>query len=155
MIHKVAAVVCQLLPNGTVMFLLVRSRGGSRWTFPKGGIDSSDASPATAAAREALEEAGVTGEIDPVPLGTYRRLRPARKFSEGEVEQVQAWLLRFLTIRSAGEPGRRPTWLDYHHAVLAFRGNPDDPIFTDQLIALLDAAAARLRRSAAPRPSLP
>lgn len=151
-LDKVAAVCCRPVAGGDVMFLLVRSRGGSRWTFPKGSMEISDPGRAAAAAREALEEAGVTGDVDPQPLGTYRRMRPARKWPEGGVEEeVEAWLLVVTGIRSAGEPGRRPTWLSHAEAAAAFRRNPDDPGYTGQLCAILDAARARLF-PAAPSP---
>jgi 8-oxo-dGTP pyrophosphatase MutT (NUDIX family) len=143
-LHKVAAVCCRPVSNGNVMFLLVRSRGGNRWTFPKGTVDASDASPAAAAAREALEEAGVVGTIDPVPLGTYRKAVPARKFEQGEEEEVEAWLQIFTGTRSIGEPGRRPTWFLLERAAMAFRSNPDDPIYTEGLCRILYAAKARL-----------
>lgn len=143
---KVAAVCCSPSAGGTVMFLLVRSRNGSRWTFPKGTVEPTDASPATAAAREALEEAGITGVTDPVPLGSYQRLRPVRKWADGadEIETVQAWLHVFTGIQSTGEPGRRPTWFTTAQAAAAFRSNPDDAVFNEQLCAMLERACARL-----------
>ncbi len=143
--QKVAAVCCRPVSNGDVMFLLVRSRGGNRWTFPKGTVEPTDVSPAAAAAREALEEAGAVGVIDPVPLGVYRKVVPARKFLQaGDEEEVQAWLHLFTGIRGAGEPGRRPTWFLHSRAALAFRGNPDDAVYREQLCDILDAAKARL-----------
>ena len=42
-----------------------------RWVIPKGNLPSGLA-PHDGAAKEALEEAGVTGAICPVPLGTFR-----------------------------------------------------------------------------------
>jgi 8-oxo-dGTP pyrophosphatase MutT (NUDIX family) len=144
-LQKVAAVCCRPVANGDVMFLLVRSRGGNRWTFPKGTIEVTDASPAAAAEREALEEAGVVGTIDPLPLGTYRKSVPARKFLQSEPEEeVQAWLFLFTGIRSAGEFGRRPTWFNYERAAAAFRTNPDDAVYIEELCRILAAAKARL-----------
>jgi len=57
--------------EGVVVFLLVTSRRTGRWIFPKGRLVAG-APPWQSAAREALEEAGVVGSIDPVPAGTYR-----------------------------------------------------------------------------------
>lgn len=51
--------------------LLVTSRGTGRWVLPKGWIEFSDPDPAEAAAREALEEAGVIGEIHKAGIGFY------------------------------------------------------------------------------------
>jgi 8-oxo-dGTP pyrophosphatase MutT (NUDIX family) len=57
--------------DGQVVFLLVTSRHSGRWIFPKGAL-SEKLTPWESAAREALEEAGVTGEIAEVPIGSYR-----------------------------------------------------------------------------------
>ena len=57
--------------NDRVVFLLVTSRRTGRWIFPKGSI-SSGLSAWESAAKEAQEEAGVTGEIDTTPIGTYQ-----------------------------------------------------------------------------------
>lgn len=50
--------------------LLITSRETRRWVIPKGwpmkGLDAH-----TAAAREAFEEAGVEGEVDPLAVGFY------------------------------------------------------------------------------------
>lgn len=54
-----------------VVFLLVTSRRTGRWIFPKGSI-STGMSAWDSAAKEALEEAGVTGEIGIEPIGRYQ-----------------------------------------------------------------------------------
>ena len=54
-----------------VVFLLVTSRRSGRWIFPKGSI-STGHTAWDSAAKEALEEAGVIGRIDPNPVGTYQ-----------------------------------------------------------------------------------
>ena len=53
-----------------VEILLVTSRESRRWIIPKGWPMRGRA-PHEAAAQEALEEAGVVGRIEPIPLGTY------------------------------------------------------------------------------------
>ena len=50
--------------------LLVTSRGTGRWVIPKGNLGKREA-PHMAAAREAMEEAGVAGAVCPSPLGIY------------------------------------------------------------------------------------
>lgn len=57
--------------EGRVAFLLITTRRTGRWIFPKGGLEIGLA-PWESAAHEALEEAGVTGEISQVPVGSYR-----------------------------------------------------------------------------------
>jgi len=50
--------------------LLITSRGSKRWILPK-GWPAKNLTLAETAAREAEEEAGVTGDIDQDPVGTY------------------------------------------------------------------------------------
>jgi predicted phosphate transport protein (TIGR00153 family) len=57
--------------DSAVSVLLVTSRESRRWVVPKGNIAPGMASH-VAAAVEAEEEAGVTGAVCPVPLGSYR-----------------------------------------------------------------------------------
>jgi 8-oxo-dGTP pyrophosphatase MutT (NUDIX family) len=58
--------------------LLVTSRETRRWVTPKGGR-MAGRTDAKAAAQEALEEAGVEGEIADRPLGTFRYLKVLRR----------------------------------------------------------------------------
>jgi 8-oxo-dGTP pyrophosphatase MutT (NUDIX family) len=60
--------------HGEVVFLVITSRRSGRWIFPKGApIDGLE--PWQVAAREALEEAGVEGDVDTHPIGSYRTLK--------------------------------------------------------------------------------
>lgn len=95
----VAAVPVRPRPAGGLEFLLVRTRSGERWTFPKGGCESGEA-PDEAAAREALEEAGATGRVVGEPLGSYRY---------GD-DRVTAFLLLVETAGEPHEPWREPAW---------------------------------------------
>lgn len=54
-----------------IVFLLVTSRRTGRWIFPKGSV-STGMTPWDSAAKEALEEAGVSGVIDATPVGSYQ-----------------------------------------------------------------------------------
>lgn len=49
---------------------LVTSRSGRRWVVPKGCLETGK-SPAEIALQEAWEEAGLTGVLDPDPVGSY------------------------------------------------------------------------------------
>jgi 8-oxo-dGTP pyrophosphatase MutT (NUDIX family) len=60
--------------NGRVEILLITSRESRRWVLPKGWPMKGKA-PQEAAAVEAYEEAGVTGEIDPTSVGSYRYIK--------------------------------------------------------------------------------
>ena len=57
--------------DNRVVFLLVTSRRTGRWIFPKGSI-SAGMSAWDSAAKEAMEEAGVTGEIGTTAIGSYQ-----------------------------------------------------------------------------------
>lgn len=57
--------------DGRMAFLLITTRRSGKWIFPKGAIEPG-LTPWASAAVEALEEAGVTGEIEEVPVGSYR-----------------------------------------------------------------------------------
>ena len=57
--------------EGRTVFLLITSRRTGRWIFPKGDIEPGTTSWESAAL-EALEEAGVTGQIGTSPVGSYR-----------------------------------------------------------------------------------
>ena len=59
------------LVDGRVVFLLITSRRTGRWIFPKGDIEQG-MTAWDSAAMEALEEAGVTGQISTEPVGSYR-----------------------------------------------------------------------------------
>lgn len=50
--------------------VLITARGSKRWIIPKGSIDW-ELSAQESAAKEALEEAGLKGEVHPEEIGTY------------------------------------------------------------------------------------
>jgi 8-oxo-dGTP pyrophosphatase MutT (NUDIX family) len=60
--------------QGQVVFLIITSRRSGRWIFPKGApIEGLE--PWQVAAHEALEEAGVEGEVETQPIGSYRTMK--------------------------------------------------------------------------------
>jgi 8-oxo-dGTP pyrophosphatase MutT (NUDIX family) len=66
---QVAALPWRVTPEGPEV-LLVTSRGTGRWVIPKGWPEGEEQF-CDAAAREALEEAGVAGRVDADALGRY------------------------------------------------------------------------------------
>src|ERR1700685_2958148 len=66
------AAVCYRMRGTTIEFLLVRTRGAGRWTFPKGSAEPG-LTHAESAALEAFEEAGVHGRIEEASFASYRR----------------------------------------------------------------------------------
>jgi 8-oxo-dGTP pyrophosphatase MutT (NUDIX family) len=56
--------------QGQLQVLVITSSDGLRWVVPKGLIEP-DLTPVESACMEALEEAGVTGNVSPNPFGSY------------------------------------------------------------------------------------
>ena len=83
--RQAAATPYRLDHKGDVEVLLVTSRKRGRWVLPKGNIERFGR-PHRCAAREAFEEAGVLGEIEPLPTTKYRQLKGSG--SEGPIEVV-------------------------------------------------------------------
>jgi 8-oxo-dGTP pyrophosphatase MutT (NUDIX family) len=79
--------------KGTPVFLLITSRGTGRWIFPKGApIDGYELWQV--AAREAFEEAGVEGEVETVPVGSYRGLKGSIRTAPIEVQMFPLRVVR-------------------------------------------------------------
>lgn len=57
--------------DGELLVALITSRHSGRWILPKGWPDKNQKG-FDVAAREAFEEAGLIGEIDQVPLSSFR-----------------------------------------------------------------------------------
>jgi 8-oxo-dGTP pyrophosphatase MutT (NUDIX family) len=68
---QVAALPVMIGDDGLGRALLLTSRQTRRWVIPK-GWPMRGRKPHEAAAQEALEEAGVTGQITKRPIGAYR-----------------------------------------------------------------------------------
>ena len=119
---KVAAVCYRKKP--ALNFLLVRTKGGKYWIFPKGGIEKKER-PYEAAAREAREEAGALGCVQTQPFAQF-----AYPPSPKKVLTVPAFLLEVINDEHLlqGEPGRLPTWFGVEqtkHALLEGRDEED------------------------------
>jgi 8-oxo-dGTP pyrophosphatase MutT (NUDIX family) len=69
---------------------MITSRRSANWVFPKGSAIKG-LSPSETAAQEALEEAGLHGEVEKEPMGAY--LHPRNNDSKSLVE-VQLFALR-------------------------------------------------------------
>lgn len=101
----VAAIPVRSRAAGGLEFLLVRTRHGSHWTFPKGGCDPGETLRA-AAAREAIEEAGAVGRVVGERLAEYRY----------RGDDVAAFLLVVDATEEPEEAGRDPTWFGFEAA---------------------------------------
>jgi 8-oxo-dGTP pyrophosphatase MutT (NUDIX family) len=99
-----------------VQVMLITSRGAQRWVIPK-GWPMNGLKPADAAATEAHEEAGVIGEVESAPIGSYRYLK-ALKGDQSLAVQVIVFPLRVLgQAEDWKEMGqRRAEWFRYQDA---------------------------------------
>lgn len=80
------------LEGGRLRVLLITSRDTRRWIIPK-GWPVNGLKPQEAAAVEAAEEAGILGEVDSTPLGSYRYLK---RLKDDQVIAVQVIVFPFL-----------------------------------------------------------
>jgi 8-oxo-dGTP pyrophosphatase MutT (NUDIX family) len=104
------AAVCYRGRGHSVEFLLVNTNGGSKWTFPKGDPESS-LSHGQAAQREAWEEAGVRGSIEPRHFHRYIHSKGVFWKPPGAREFViKAFLLEVEMEGQPPETTRNPTW---------------------------------------------
>jgi 8-oxo-dGTP pyrophosphatase MutT (NUDIX family) len=93
-VHVIFSIISGNMANGTVkiseqsgvlpiagdMIVLITARSSGRWIIPKGYIEKG-MSPAESAAKEAWEEAGVTGTVRHEEIGAYSYRRPSGIFS--------------------------------------------------------------------------
>ena len=104
------AAICYRRRGTTIEFLLVNTNGGNKWTFPKGCTDTR-LSHSQAAAREALEEAGAVGMIEPRHFHLYLHSKGVFWQPSGVQEfVVKAFLMEVARTRRPGEAMRNPTW---------------------------------------------
>jgi 8-oxo-dGTP pyrophosphatase MutT (NUDIX family) len=113
---------CAALPfrvGEDVEILLITSRETGRWVIPK-GWPMKGKTASQAAALEAFEEAGVTGEIAPKPLGAYPYVK-YRKSGAGRPCKVKVFPLR-VTGQEEDWPEkgqRQARWLAWPQAAAA------------------------------------
>jgi len=116
---QVAALCWRPGQGGAIDILLVTSRDTGRWVTPKGGRMPGK-TDAQAAAEEALEEAGVGGEVQNAPIGTFRYMKRLKRRAPRPTE-VNVFALRVVTELSdwkeAGQRTRR--WFTLAEAAAA------------------------------------
>jgi len=142
------AAVCYRLRGGAIEFLLIRTRGSGRWTFPKGGAEPG-LTHAQAAALEAFEEAGVHGRIEETSFTRYVRTRSNTRKSatrSGEKEfAVNAHLCEVLRLSNPKESNRDRTWFSIPDARRRLReGREKDD--GAEFARVIDRAVARIQR---------
>jgi len=110
------AAICYRKRGTAVEFLLVNTNGGNKWTFPKGSTEAR-LSHSQAAEREAAEEAGALGSIEPRHFHLYIHSKGVF-WQPGGVQEfvVKAFLMEIQELRRPDEPMRHPTWFSPEEA---------------------------------------
>jgi 8-oxo-dGTP pyrophosphatase MutT (NUDIX family) len=148
------AAVCYRRRGSAIEFLLVNTNGGNKWTFPKGCTDTR-LSHSQAAAREALEEAGAVGVIEPHHFHLYLHSKGVFWQPSGVQEfVVKAFLMQVTRLQAPGEAMRNPTWFDAQEArrILA-KGR--EVKYAAELQAVIDRALERIQHEKTTLPSYP
>ncbi len=135
------AAVCYRFREDELEFLLVRTRNG-HWTFPKGGVDR-DPTNADAAAREAYEEAGVKGWVEPTPFASYLHCKPAHLRSRDKAVLVDAHLCEVRHLVPCRERHRNPTWFTAADAKRRLR-ELRVPEYATEVLRIVDEATERI-----------
>ena len=135
------AAVCYRVVAGEVQFLLVRTKGG-RLTVPKGRRES-QLSDAESAAKEALEEAGASGDIDPMPFTSFLNIGRDKNGIERVEQFVYGFLMRVTDEQPPHESWRDPHWYPLAQATALVAHNRG-PRSASEFQALLRAAQERI-----------
>jgi len=115
--------------------LLVRKRRSKRWGIPKGGAQP-HLSLAENAAKEAFEETGIKGEVQPVSIGMYRAIKRAALGKH--VLEIWVYLLR-ATETCADFPEseiRETKWVGCRQAARQIA----EPVLADLCLQLADGS---------------
>jgi 8-oxo-dGTP pyrophosphatase MutT (NUDIX family) len=137
------AAICYRRRGGAVEFLLVNTNGGNKWTFPKGSPEPR-LSHSQAAEREAAEEAGAVGTIEPRHFHLYIHSKGVF-WQPGGVQEfvVKAFLMEIHEMRQPDEPMRRPTWFSAEDARLRLAKGREVK-YAHELEAVIDRALERI-----------
>jgi 8-oxo-dGTP pyrophosphatase MutT (NUDIX family) len=137
------AAVCYRRRGASFDFLLVKTTSGDRWTFPKGAT-ARRLSHSEAAEREALEEAGAVGVIDPQHFHLYLQPKGDARLREGVQESVvKAFMLKVTRTQPPQEPNRNPTWFSVDDARSALTKGREEQHATE-ICTVIDRAVERL-----------
>jgi len=140
------AAICYRRRNSHVEFLLVNTNGGGKWTFPKGAPDPR-LSNSQAAEREAQEEAGAVGIVEPRHFHIYVHSKGVF-WQRGGVQEyvVKAFLMEVQQTRRPEETFRNPTWFDAEQArVILAKGR--EVKYARELQTVVDRALEHIEAS--------
>ncbi len=138
------AAVCYRRTGSEVEFLLVNTNGGNKWTFPKGSPDAR-LSHSQAAEREAAEEAGAIGSIEPRHFHLYIHSKGVF-WQPGGVQEfvVKAFLMEVRQTRRPDESMRKPTWFSPEETKRRLAKGREVK-YSRELEAVVDRALARIQ----------
>lgn len=114
---QIAALPVRRNAKGKLKILLVTSRQTGRWIVPKGWRSKRLKDP-DAAAREAKEEAGVSGKVSRKPLGSFLYFK--RQTDGFHEVKVAVYLFKVSKVRKQWEEAdqRKRKWLSSREAAL-------------------------------------
>ena len=138
------AAICYRRRGTAVEFLLVNTNGGNKWTFPKGSTDPR-LSHSQAAEREAAEEAGAMGTIEPLHFHLYLHSKGVF-WQAGGVQEfvIKAFLMEVHQMRRPDEGNRRPTWVSAEEAKRRLAKGREVK-YSRELDAVIDRALERIQ----------
>lgn len=118
---KQCAALAYVETEGEPLVLLITTRGRGRWSIPKGWTKP-NLSDRDLAAREALEEAGVAGEVSATPIGNYVYTKRLHFFSWARCS-VDVYLLHAITQQLSWpeRASRRFLWTEPQNAAKLVR----------------------------------
>ena len=88
---------------------MIRTRSGL-WTLPGGRVDPGE-TPAQAAEREAFEEAGVSGRLDPRPVDAVVLIKRPSELLRPALMHAPVFLLEVVEAEEPEETYRYPEWM--------------------------------------------
>ncbi len=139
------AAVCYRIQDSRLEFLLVQTRRGGRWIFPKGGVEPG-LTRSQSAALEGLEEAGVHGSIEEAPFTHYAaQERDLRKNPSGKDLTIAAYLCAVAWLTTPHEAKRNPTWFSPEKAKKRLMKDRERR-FARELCRVVDRAVIRVTR---------
>lgn len=139
------AAVCYRRTMLSLEFLLVNTSSG-KWTFPKGRL-CPWLSPSEAAAREALEEAGVRGRIQETSFAHYVDVKRALGHDNRSREiLIAAYLMEVRSLSTPDEADRNPTWFSLEEAKQKLTEQRPEQ-YTRELAGIIDAAWRNIRQA--------
>ena len=113
--HQVGALCVRRRDNGTCQVLLITSRDTGRWIIPK-GWRAKRLKDHKAAAREAAEEAGVSGKVKSKPIGNYTYPKTGDAGVRPVRVEVFLLLVRRQELHWPEQDQRRRAWFDVREA---------------------------------------